>query len=383
MHPGEKHPHLVRLFPHGGVLLLTESLILYRPHETLRILMWFRRVHVPAKAPGTWKLAVRPRIREWLLNIMDIYLDSGKDVFGCSMQIFADIYTEIYWLLQSPDPGDNGLMCHQWDYEIPTDEAPMVSSSSLHVLQARKEWKVEGADTEPDHENIRQNDNLLAQWFAEWAIVNLHNFRKYHIILGYAKDHPFTETAILAYEKAWGHIEVMTSEETFTRHKVVAQSKLDEMEAERRRKLKEQLPAKRAAAKRARKEEREAAKVALKTRMQLYRDAGATDDEVVRAGRQLLRDLGGSEKEIEECRVDMDRVIVNRWWEDPIKDGEVTMDKMDTTEAAYETAVHAGDGAAVAFPRTQKYLSNQKCARTSHEASVAGGDRVQSMDMSG
>lgn len=166
MNPGEKHPHLVRLFPHGGVLLLTESLVLYRPREALRILMWFRLVHMPSKTPGTWKLAVRPRVREWLLDIMDACSESGKDIFGFSIQIFADIYTEIFFLLQTPDPGDDGLMCHEWDYETPTEEAPLVSSSSLRVLQARKEWKDEGADIGPDDSNIRQNDDLLVQWFA-------------------------------------------------------------------------------------------------------------------------------------------------------------------------------------------------------------------------
>lgn len=327
MHPGEKHPHLVRLFPHGGVLLLTESLILYHSRESLRILMWFRRVHLRARAPGTWKLAMRPRIREWLLDLVEAFSDSGKDIFGCGVQIFADIYTEIYWLLQKPDPGANGLMCHEWDYEIPTDEAPIVTSSSLRVLQTRKEWKGERADEmEPDDDNIRQNDDLLAQWFAEWAIAHLDSYRKFHIILGYAHDHPFTNRAISAYEKAWGHVEVMTFDEAFKRHKVTPQSELDTMEAERRRKLKEHLPARKAAAFKARKEEREAATAALEARIQAFRDAGATEEEVVRAGRQLLREeLGGSEREIEECRVDMERVVVgDRWWEENV-------DEMDTS----------------------------------------------------
>ena len=326
---GEKHPHLVRLFPHGGVLLLIESLILYRPREALRILMWFRRVQIPAKAPGTWKLAVRPRVREWLLDILEAYTDSGKDIFGCSKQIFGDIYTEICELLQNPDPSDDRLMCHEWDYEIPTDEALIVSSSSLRVLQARKEWKGEGADTEPDDNHIKQNDDLLARWFAEWAIVNLHNFRKYNIILGYAKDDPFTATAVSEYEKGWGHIEVLTPEEAYARHKVTPQSNLDDMEAERRRKQKEQLPAKKAANAKAWKEEREAAQLALSLRMRIFRDAGATEEQVRSAGRQLLSELGGSEKEVEECKVDMDRVFVERWWEDKAAAATTARDRAD------------------------------------------------------
>ena len=288
--------------------------------------MWFRRIHIPGKAPGTWKLAVRPRVREWLLDIMDTYADSGKEIFGFSINTFAAIYTEIYWLLQTPDPCDNGLLCCEWDYETPTEEAPIVSSSSLRVLQGRKEWKGEGSNMESDDDNIRQNDDLLIQWFAEWAIVNLHNFRKYHVILGYTKDHPFTEKAIPAYEQAWGHIEVMTCEEAFARHKVTAQSKLDEMEAERRRKLKRELPAKRAAALKGRKEERETAKRVLEARLQMYRDAGATKEEVLRAGRQLLTDWGSSEKEIEECKVDMDKKFVDRSWEKSAMDPDVKKD---------------------------------------------------------
>ena len=95
MHPAEKHPHLVRLFPHGGVILLTESLIIYRPHEALRILMWFKRVQLPMKPSGTWKIAARPHIRDWLLDIMDIIADTKKDIFGYGIQVIADIYTEI------------------------------------------------------------------------------------------------------------------------------------------------------------------------------------------------------------------------------------------------------------------------------------------------
>ena len=123
----------------------------------------------------------------------------------------------------------------------------------------------------------------------------------------------------------------MTFEEACHRHKVAPQSKLDDMEAERRRKLKEQLPAKKAAAEKARREEREAARLALEARMQIYRDAGCTEEEARRAGRQLLRDLGGKEAEVEECRVDMERVFGDRWWEDDgAEAGEKDTDQMDT-----------------------------------------------------
>jgi hypothetical protein len=47
------------------------------------------------KPSGTWKIAARPHIRDWLLDIMDIIADTKKDIFGHGIQVIADIYTEI------------------------------------------------------------------------------------------------------------------------------------------------------------------------------------------------------------------------------------------------------------------------------------------------
>lgn len=307
MDPAEKHPHLIRLFPHGGVILLTESLILYRPHEALRIIMWFRRILLPSKPRRTWKLAARPRLREWLLDLLDLYQDTQKDVFGHGKQIIADIYTEILWLLENPNEPLT-YMIYACDPELPTDEAPLVTPSSLKALQNRKEWKGDTSETiEPDHHNIAQNDDLLIQWFAEWSMVHLDTYRKFHAVLGCPEDSEIGMKSITEYEKFWGHIEVLTAEECFTRHIVTSQADLEKMESERRRKLRENAPRIKQEARKARIEERKAAKVALETRMRVYRDHGASEQEAVEAGRQLLRELGSSEKEVEECAVDLDR----------------------------------------------------------------------------
>lgn len=79
----------------------------------------------------------------------------------------------------------------------------------------------------------------------------------------------------------------------------------------------------------------------------------------------------------------MDRVFVRRWWEEEAgdeEDGEVMdvdMDEMDTTEAA---AVGASD---LALPRAPKWMANQKRARAGHEASAAGSEGFDDMDVSG
>jgi hypothetical protein len=281
------------------------------------------------KPSGTWKIAARPHIRDWLLDIMDIIADTKKDIFGYGIQVIADIYTEILWLFENPNPEDNGLMCYNFDYEIPTDDAPIVTSASLRTLQDRKEWKGNSLEhTEVDHDNIRQNDDLLVQWFAEWAMVNLESFRKFHAVLGYPKGHDVGDKALKAYEKGWGHIEVLTAEECFKRHSVTSQEELDKLEAERRRKIREQIPIKKEEARKAQTEERQAAREALETNMQVFRDAGATETEVLAAGRRHLKATGATDKEIEACAIDMERVFVKNYWDEPykglhnVKDGE-------------------------------------------------------------
>ena len=309
MHEDEQHPHLVRLFPHGGAILLTESLILYRPSEALRIIMWFRLVHLPSKQSGIWKLAARPRLREWLLSLMDLYQDTQTNTFGHGMQIIADIYTEITLLIQKPNLPFTYLV-YDCDPEVPLKEAPLVLPARLRELQDRKEWKQDAfGSMTPDHNNIRQNDDKLIQWFAEWAAVHLDSYRRFHAVLGYTPEDEFGKKAVKQYEDYWGHIEVIDPEDCFKRHNVTPQVKLDEIESKRRREQRENGLRIKAEAKRARAEERQTAKMALETVMGIYRERGASEEEVLRAGRNHLRRMGGSEKEVEECRVDSERVF--------------------------------------------------------------------------
>ena len=100
MDPDEKHPHLIRLFPSGCVIVITVSLLLYRPKEALRIIMWFSHVQHRQKIPGTWKLVFRPQILGWLLDVIEVCQDTGRNIFGCEPEVFALMYSEVYRLLQ-------------------------------------------------------------------------------------------------------------------------------------------------------------------------------------------------------------------------------------------------------------------------------------------
>ena len=309
-------PHLIRLFPHGAVLLLTESLICYRPREALRILMWFRLIkNHRERVPGTWKLAVRVHIRPWLLDILDLYEETKTDVFGCGKQVFGDIYTNITWLLEEnydPDGTDtyiipDGMMCYEWDDETPNEEAPLVApGQNLHEMKSRTAWNIDGSGVEIDHESIRLNDDLLVQWFAEWATVACEHFRRFHIVLGHEPGDTFEEIA-RPYRKRWGHIDaVLTAEKCFKRHGITAQADLDVKEAARLCHKRKHAPKLYEKIERGRKKEREAAKISLERIKAMYHDAGATEKQIRDGARIYLQQTGATLKEIKEVEIDMD-----------------------------------------------------------------------------
>jgi hypothetical protein len=60
----ESRAHIVRLFPNGTAILLTESAMTVHPERALAILRWFSQT-VRTKR-GTWKIVLVPNVRHWL-----------------------------------------------------------------------------------------------------------------------------------------------------------------------------------------------------------------------------------------------------------------------------------------------------------------------------
>lgn len=338
----ETHPHLVRVFPHGGVILLTISLILYHPYEALKILRWFRLILLPMKPSGTWKIAMHPRPREWLLDIQDLCDDATlQSPFGFPKQVFADIYQEV-WILLNRDQEPFGLMVEDWDGEIPTPDAPILSDIAL--LRARPSWTGESYETAKlDHDAIHWNDEELIQWFSEWAGSHLDEHRKFQVVLGYPRRDETGDYVTKCYEKGYGYLErgpnepghqewglflrkdgipmqnawernfleIMSYETCFSRNNIPEQAKVDAKHEAWRQRLREDTQRMAKEAEKERKEERQAAKHLLNTVMQLARDKGCSEEEVIAAGRRRLmynRDEIGSatDNEIEECKINMD-----------------------------------------------------------------------------
>ena len=70
----EQNRHIIRLFPHGGAIFLTEDLMLHDPHRALKIVEWFPKFY-DTRLPGSWKLVLRPTVKEWLLETAEATRD--------------------------------------------------------------------------------------------------------------------------------------------------------------------------------------------------------------------------------------------------------------------------------------------------------------------
>ena len=345
----ESHPHLVRCFPHGGVILLTISLMLYHPYETLRILRWFRLEVLPSKPSGTWKIAVRPRIQEWLLDLHDLcHKETWRSPFGdVTLQVYADINIEVMLLLDR-DVEPWGLAVEVWDNEVPLSEAPIVAG--IHLPRARREWVGDSFETAKiDHDAVCWNDNELIQWFSEWAGDHMHDHRKFQVVLGYLRGDPTGDRLRKCYEKGYTYIndgpiaqdcrdlnlwernflEILSYDQCFARHNMSDQVTLNAKDAARRQKERDLASRLHEEAEAERKEERLVAKSALETIMQVCKDEGGTEEQVRAAGRRhllWLRDEEGiaSNKEVEDCAIDMNWKPPNgyRWMSQIINGSE-------------------------------------------------------------
>ena len=290
------HPHLIRLFPHGGCILLTESLILYQPKEALRLLRWFRLVHLRSKAPETWKLATRPRPRPWLISVLDLYDDSGEDIFNCGKRIFADIYKEIDLLLQTPDSAERPHTT-LLDPETPTKDSPLIAAAHLEPLQSRKEWKGLADMWIPDEESIRLNDDELVTWFAGWALRAAVNHRKFTAVIGHeSSSHPDSLNPILSrYRRRWCHIESVSADGNVKRHAITPMAQLDRIHIEREKKLTGEVAAVRERLAVATARERDMAKRCLDSIKKIYRDGGSDENVVEMMVERHRRAMGRGE----------------------------------------------------------------------------------------
>ncbi|KAL8651686.1 MAG: hypothetical protein Q9210_003111 [Variospora velana] len=220
MSPLAPDPHLIRLFPAGMAILLTDSLFLARPMEAARILTWFRLFALPSKptTTGTWKICTRPAIRDWLLKMIGrLTYPYGRDLVSC--------YGEIMRLLP-PN------MTKEWDPDVPKDEAPIACmGAGVSNFDYQLGTNV-SALVEVDNQAIVKNDITLCGWFAGWAMMKQEKFRRFQIVTG--RDGEDQLKQLRDGVKKWNHVVVMGFEKFATSNNVWNWPKLKRVDEERR-----------------------------------------------------------------------------------------------------------------------------------------------------
>ena len=132
---------------------------------------------------------MRPRFREWLLNlIQDRPREDGKR--------FAEVYAIVYKVLPLE------LMDEYDDFETPLDEAPIISQSELTGF----DHGVGLGTRAQDVDRITLNDEKLVNWFAGWARARFEHVRRYHVVYG-AVDQ--LEDVKKEWSKKWSHVSLL------------------------------------------------------------------------------------------------------------------------------------------------------------------------------
>ena len=178
---------LVKLFPHGGTILLLDSLIVRKPTSAFRVIQGFQNLVLNSKPPEKWKMVTRLRVHDWLLDIIKIHLPDKPD-----LKVFQDVYQELSSLCPE-------AMRHPV-FDTPIDESTLVCPRELEsydkkigTVLAEEINKIE----------LQHNDTTLTDWFGEWARRHVGEYKRFIII------HPDLITLVhakLRADKKWQHV---------------------------------------------------------------------------------------------------------------------------------------------------------------------------------
>ena len=191
---------MIKLFPSGGAILLTDSFLLTQTEQAVRILEWFVYYILPTKCPGSWKLSLRPRFREWLLNIIT-GLEPPK----------GDHFVKLYGMFSKLLPLD--LMDEDTDFEIPMPNAPVVTARYISDFDESV-----GLGVLPNEmEIMHRNDERLVNWYAGWTRTKVYTMRRLHVVYS---DSLLDKERIKPWRRLWNHLGFWTIDGCLWEHDI-------------------------------------------------------------------------------------------------------------------------------------------------------------------
>ncbi|OAX82881.1 hypothetical protein ACJ72_02763 [Emergomyces africanus] len=186
--------HLQRLFPHGGIILMTEDFMLKEPKTSLKVLRWFGSF-IERKYPGTWKIFLRPNVQVWLLDLCMSWPD--------------DTLWQMYHTIDSliPEYPVGHYNTYRREGSPESLDGLTDDEGQHHPFISTREIPDYGSRNEDDHPDIpkgltqaeRDTDHLV-EYFTGYALIHADRFRRF-VVLTTHKPQPRWQ--------AWTHIEIM------------------------------------------------------------------------------------------------------------------------------------------------------------------------------
>lgn len=169
---------------------MTEDFMLHEPDATVIILTWFND-WTKKRFPGMWKIMFRPNVLEWLLQQDEPREDARKG-------IWLAMYSLIMQLGANSDP-DSILSDSIHDIH---SESRAISPHKIPLYGYRTDDDYIGLNVPKGLDQQTRNADHLAEFFAGWALVNSHRYRRFTIL---------TSVKPLQRWNHWNHIEFFTS----------------------------------------------------------------------------------------------------------------------------------------------------------------------------
>ena len=193
--PGEEA--FTQMFPNGGTILFLDSMILDKPKETVDSFRWFRKSYLPNRPPNSWKLAMRPCVKSWCVEVYKAKSKVSKE----TAKPYADLFEQCNALAPLH------MMNHEDEFETPLEDAPYASAS--HILG----YDID-VGTLDDGSALRRNDDLLVRWYGDWTLRRATKHRKFLVVSDSSDD------AKAQWRRECRHLTIESMERFFDRFRI-------------------------------------------------------------------------------------------------------------------------------------------------------------------
>lgn len=157
-----------RMFPQGRVVFITDDVFVRHPEKATQVIGAFleKQDIRPAAARESNRIATRPGLKDWIFNLAleKTSVRGRRDNRDNRDNRWWELYKMVARLCPQEDEDP-------WDLSQPLPHSSLVSISPELLPAFQKMWET----------NPTAATDFMVNWFAGWAIMNAHQFRRFEI----------------------------------------------------------------------------------------------------------------------------------------------------------------------------------------------------------